>query len=200
MMNFQSSIKKFNEVNDAATQQKENNEVIDLVDDILDYDNPLKDTFTADPEDIFIDDNLFDDFDQNYKKYIKMASDDILQGKNLDQNNVLFEELPTRQVRHQLIKLNARLELAANKIKKKKSTDKEIGKTKKKKKTNVSTAKWLKKFDFLDTREPPTIDYSNNADISDPQTIHHNNDVIITDLGTADYKSDNIDETNSEKT
>ena len=26
-MNFQSSIKKFNEVNDAATQQKENNEV-----------------------------------------------------------------------------------------------------------------------------------------------------------------------------
>ena len=64
----------------------------------------------------------------------------------------------------------------------------------------MRTAKWLKKFDFLDTREPPTIDYSNNADISDPQTIHHNNDVIITDLGTADYKSDNIDETNSEKT
>ena len=146
MMNFQSSIKKFNEVNDAATQQKENNEVIDLVDDILDYDNPLKDTFTADPEDIFIDDNLFDDFDQNYKKYIKMASDDILQGKNLDQNNVLFEELPTRQVRHQLIKPNARLELAANKIKKKKSTDKEIGKTKKKKKNKCENCKMVEKI------------------------------------------------------
>ena len=68
LMNFQISIKKFNEVNDAATQQKKDNEVIDLVDDIMDYDNPLKDTFTADPEDIFINNNLFDDFDQNDKK------------------------------------------------------------------------------------------------------------------------------------
>ena len=31
----------------------------------MDYDNPFKDTFKADPEDVFIDDNLFDDFDQN---------------------------------------------------------------------------------------------------------------------------------------
>ena len=85
----------------------------------MDYDNPLKDNFTADPEDIFIDNNLFDDFDQNDKKCIKMVSDDTLQSKNLDQNNVLFEELPTRPVRHQVIKPNARLELAANKIKKK---------------------------------------------------------------------------------
>ena len=79
-------------------------------------------------------------------------------------------------------------------------TDKEIGKTKKKKNPNVRTAKWLKKFDFLDTSGPQTIDYNNNADISDPQTIHHNNDAIITNLGTADYNSDNIEETNSEKT
>ena len=34
----------------------------------MDYDNPFKDTFTADPEDIFINNNLFDDFDQNDKK------------------------------------------------------------------------------------------------------------------------------------
>ena len=63
-----------------------------------------------------------------------MASDDILQGKNLDQNNVLFEELPTRQVRHQLIKPNARLELAANKIKKKNRQTKKQERQKKKKK------------------------------------------------------------------
>ena len=126
--------------------KKKTMKLIDLVDDILDYDNPLKDTFTADPEDIFIDDNLFDDFDQNYKKYIKMASDDILQGKNLDQNNVLFEELPTRPVRHQLIKPNARLELAANKMKKKKSTDKEIGKTKKNKKNKCENCKMVEKI------------------------------------------------------
>ena len=31
----------------------------------MDYDNPFEDTFKGDPEDVFIDDNLFDDFDQN---------------------------------------------------------------------------------------------------------------------------------------
>ena len=128
-----------------------------------------------------------------------MVSDDILQGKNLDQNDVLFEELPTRPVRHQVIKPNARLELAANKIKKKFDRQRNR-KDKKKKNPNVRTEKWLKKFDFLDTSGPQTIDYNNNADISDPQKIHHNNDAIITDLGTADYNSKNIDETNSQKT
>ena len=63
--------KKFNEVNDAATRQKKDNEVIDLIDDIKDQDNPFNDTFKADPEYIFIDDNLFDSFDQNDKKRYK---------------------------------------------------------------------------------------------------------------------------------
>ena len=40
--------KKFNEVNDAATQQKKDNEVIDLIDDIKDEGNPFNDTFKAD--------------------------------------------------------------------------------------------------------------------------------------------------------
>ena len=54
-----------------------------------------------------------------------MVSDDILLDKNSDQNNVLFEELPTCPVKCQIIKPNARLELA----KKKNTTDKEIEKT-----------------------------------------------------------------------
>ena len=77
-----------------VTQQKKDNEVIDLVDDIMDYDNPFEGTFKDEPEDIFIDDNLFDDFDQNDKKDIKMVCDDILKDENLNQNDVLFEELP----------------------------------------------------------------------------------------------------------
>ena len=60
--------KKFNEVNDAATQRKKDNEIIDLVDDIKDEDNPFNNIFKTDPEGIFIDDNLFDDFDQNDKR------------------------------------------------------------------------------------------------------------------------------------
>ena len=59
---------KFNEVNDAATQQKKDNQVIDPVDDIKDEDNSFNGTFKADPENVFIDDNLFDIFDQNDKK------------------------------------------------------------------------------------------------------------------------------------
>ena len=59
---------KFNEVNDAATQQKKDNQVIDPVDDIKDEDNSFNGTFKEDPENVFIDDNLFDIFDQNDKK------------------------------------------------------------------------------------------------------------------------------------
>ena len=111
--------KKVNEVNDAATQRKKDNEIVDLVDDIKDEDNPFNNIFKTDPEGIFIDDNLFDDFDQSDKKDIKMVSDDILQDKNLNQKDVLFQELPTHPARHQIIKPNEKLELVTNKIKKK---------------------------------------------------------------------------------
>ena len=94
---------------------KKGNEIIDLVDDIIDHNNPFKDTFKTDPVDIFIDDNLLYDFDQNNKKDIKMVSDDILWGENIDQNDALFEELSTPPVRCQIVKPDARLELMANK-------------------------------------------------------------------------------------
>ena len=116
---FLDPYKKFNEVNDAATQQKKDNEVTYLIDDIKGEDNPVNNTFKTDPEDIFINDNLFDDFDQKNKKDIKMAPDDILHEKNLNQNDALFEELPTRPVRHQIIKPNQKLELVTGKITKK---------------------------------------------------------------------------------
>ena len=118
-----------------ATQQKKDNEVIDLVDDIMDYDNPFEGTFKDELEDIFIDDNLFDDFDQNDKKDIKMVCDDILKDENLNQNDILFEELPKHPLKLQIIRPNKKLESAANKIKKKlsnptkkksKSTDKKV--------------------------------------------------------------------------
>ena len=42
-------------------------------------------------EDIFIDDNLFEDTDQ---KEIKKVSEDVLQDMNIDQNKPLFVDLP----------------------------------------------------------------------------------------------------------
>ena len=101
--------KKFNEVNDAATQQKKVNEVIDLIDDTKDEDNLYNNTFKTELEDIFINDNSFDDFDQNDKKDIKMVSGDILQDKNLNQDDVLFGELPTSQASNTLTEPKIRI-------------------------------------------------------------------------------------------
>ena len=97
---------------------KKDDEVRDLVDDIMDYDNSFEDTFKADHKDIFIDDNFFKDFHQNDKKDVKIVCDDILKDKNLNQNNVLFEELPKRPLKQQMIRQNKKPDLAANKIKK----------------------------------------------------------------------------------
>ena len=55
----------FNEVNEAATEQKKQNEVITLSDDILDEDNPFNNIKI---DDIYIEDNLYDNKDsQNVK-------------------------------------------------------------------------------------------------------------------------------------
>ena len=97
---------------------KKDDEVIDLVDDVMDYDNSFKNTFKADHKDIFIDDNLFKDFHQNDKKNVKIVCDDILKVENLNQNNVLFEELPKWPLKQEIIRPNKTVDLAANKIKK----------------------------------------------------------------------------------
>ena len=44
-MLYEKTIIKFNEVNDAAAQQKKDNEITDLIDDIKDEDDPFRDTF-----------------------------------------------------------------------------------------------------------------------------------------------------------
>ena len=69
-------------------------------------------------EDIFIDDNLFDDTDQ---KDIKTFSEDVLQDTNLDQNEALFVDLPEEwpekvKITPNKTTPNANLERAANKI------------------------------------------------------------------------------------
>ena len=71
-------------------------------------------------EDIFIDDNLFDDTDQ---KDIKKISKDVSPDTNLDQNEALFVDLPKElpekvKITPQKITPNARLEMATNRIKK----------------------------------------------------------------------------------
>ena len=71
--------------------KKKQNDIIHLIDNMLDEGNPFNDTIKKEPEDIFIDDDLFDNTDQ---KEIKKVSEDVLQDTNLDQNDVLFKDLP----------------------------------------------------------------------------------------------------------
>ena len=58
---------------------------------MLDEDNPFNDAMKT--EDIFIDDNLFDDTSQ---KEINFFSEDVLQDMNIDQNKPLFIDLPEK--------------------------------------------------------------------------------------------------------
>ena len=51
---------EIDKVNNAATEQKSQTDTINLTDDILGEDNPFR---NIDTEDIWIEDNLFDDYD-----------------------------------------------------------------------------------------------------------------------------------------
>ena len=67
---------QFDAVNDTATEQKKQDHATKLIDDILDKDNPFKNINT---EDIWIEDNLFDN---NDKEAIKEVSKNIIDTAN----------------------------------------------------------------------------------------------------------------------
>ena len=80
---------KFDNLNDAATEQKKQNDDIDLVDDILDEDNPFKNIGT---EDIWIEDDLFDDEDN---QTVKGISKDIIDTTNDVINDTIQTDFST---------------------------------------------------------------------------------------------------------
>ena len=73
---------KFGQIDNAETQQKKENETVDLVDDILDNDNPFNDTI----EDIFIDGDLFDNTNN---ADMKIVADDILRDIKTSQEKIM---------------------------------------------------------------------------------------------------------------
>ena len=76
----------FNEVNEAATEQKKQNEVITLCDDILDEDNPFNNIKI---DDIYIEDNLFDN---NDSQNVKNISNDIIETIDLSDDTEIPSE------------------------------------------------------------------------------------------------------------
>ena len=65
---------KFNVIDNAATEQKKQNDITDLVDDVLDENNPFNNKIKT--EDIYIEDNLFDDTNSKdiKKKFLLVSS------------------------------------------------------------------------------------------------------------------------------
>ena len=146
--------------------------MIDLIDNILGDDNPFNDTV----EDIFIDDDLFDNTDN---KNIKIVADDILGGIKTEQEEIM-SELPPPVIKPGNIGLNLRrfkrtnrLESAAARIKRKYQRQKQ---RKELTKINKKAAKYLKKAGYLDVDDAKTVDYSNNTNSGDVATIDYNND------------------------
>ena len=63
---------KYKEIDNATIEQKKENDIINLIDDVLDESNPFN-TMKTETEDIFIDD-LFADTDQkDIKRFLKMT-------------------------------------------------------------------------------------------------------------------------------
>ena len=81
----------YNQINDASTKQKKQNEITDLVDDIIDESNPFQDIGT---EDIWIEDDIFDNNDD---QSIVDFSKDILQGIK-ENDRYLDFKIPTSAI------------------------------------------------------------------------------------------------------
>ena len=75
---FSNVKQQFDQRNTLATEQKKQNEVTDLIDYVINDDNPLK---NRDTEDIYIEDDLFDTKDTTD---IKDTASSIIKAMNLD--------------------------------------------------------------------------------------------------------------------
>ena len=111
--------------------KKNQNDLIDLVDDVLDENNPFNDLIKT--EDIYIEDNLFDDTNS---KDIKKVSDGVIKEINFDDNI----EIPSDDKvaidgpkKIKIIPKSNSVHLASNSIIKKNQKQRQKGSLKKKK-------------------------------------------------------------------
>ena len=82
---------KYDEINDAATEQKKTTKITDLVDDIIAQNNPFQNLGT---EDIWIEDNIFDKNDT--KETIEISKNILKEIKEKDP--FLDFSIPTEQI------------------------------------------------------------------------------------------------------
>ena len=108
--------KLFNKICNAVTDEKQQNEIIDLIDNVLDENNPLSDIKT---DEIYIEDDLFDNNDMTE---IKVTATNIIGTINLDNDDDISSDDGIAIDAPKKIKIITdpnRLQLASNRIKKK---------------------------------------------------------------------------------
>ena len=180
---------EFDKVNNAAAEQKSHTDAMNLIDDILDEDNPFNNVET---EDTWIEDDIFNnDNTQTIKNVSKEITDvtDPIETIVLPDDD--FKRIETITIEDDIdipsddsIAIDAlkkikitdpnRLRLASNKMKKKYLRQKSKCTLKK---ANKKAADWLKKAGLLRTDDLETIDYNNDTSINDRdnvKTINYN--------------------------
>lgn len=200
-------------VNNAVTQQKIQTDAINLVNDILDDNNPYKNIGT---ESIWIEDNLFDN---NDRQAVKNISKEILDTTNPINDIISIDgDIPIEidnEIPIETITIEDGIEIPSddgmailtpkkskNNNYKCKSGASCIRKIKKiylrqksrpqLKKVNKKVANWLRKAGCLETDDSQTVDYNNDTnitDLDDVETINYSNDTNIYDLNDL-YKTD----------
>ena len=148
---------------------------------MLDENNPSNNKIKI--EDIYSEDNLFDDTDS---KGIKKVSDGVIEEINFGDNIEIPSDDEVAVDEPKKIKIIPNpngVRLASNRIIKKYRKQRQKGSLKK---TNKKSAEWLKKGGFLGRDDLQTIDYNNDVTLDDLETIDFNNDTQMTELSNID--------------
>ena len=166
---------KFNAIDNAATEKKKQNDLIDLVDDMLDENNTFNNKIKT--EGTYIEGNLFDDINS---KDIKKVSDGVIKETNFDDKiEIPFDDEVALDGPKENYSQPKSMRLASNRIIKiyLKQIRKESLKI-----TNKKSVEWLKKAGFLGTDNLQTTDNNNDVTLDDLETIDFNIDTQMTDL------------------
>ena len=197
---------EFDKINNAAAEQKSKTDASNLIDDILDEDNPFN---KLDTEEMWIEDGLFDNDDtqaiQNVSKEILDVTDPI-EKTILPNKNDKFDPIETIKIEDNIdvpsddgIAIDApkkvkiitdpnRLCPASSTIKRKYLHRKSKGILRK---ANVKAADWLKKAGYLVTDDLERIDSNNDTninDLDDVEKVNYNNNTNVNDLDNLNLK------------
>ena len=126
---------------------------------------------------------MFDSLDE---QEIKDISNDVTNDIDIDQNEVLFDDLP----KPEFVVRDKSIEKLSKKIKPQKNLERIAKKIKEKyqkqkqkkdaiKKASKKAINYMKKANYLQTNDDKTVDYNNDTKLDDLSTVGYNSDVDV---------------------